>query len=386
MGAALSSIGYMYQVRYGLLLLLKSKSDSEFHIERFDDLAITEPGGLNKTVQLKHKEKPLTNSSHDLWKTIGNWMSLADKKLITNNTILTIITTSKSPEGSAAMKLSPDEKIRNEEEALQILNQVSKNPKKTKIEPIQKRFFYLDEDIKRNLFSKVFIIDSSSNIIDVKDDIMQELGRTTVKKHREIFFERIEGWWFDKIIKKLLHMDEFPITNSELEAKIDDLREQFFAENLPIDYECLVIDRESEDSAKDKIFVKQLELISLSEPRIKKAISDYYKAYSQRSRWTREKLVFFDEIEIYEKRLRDEWERQFYKMKEYVGEQATATRKTLEGKKLFDWMDSTADFCIRKNCLTPYVMRGSYHMMSDRLEVGWHPDFVKKLQHLLQVP
>lgn len=381
--AALSSIGYMYQIRYGLLLLLKSKSDSQFYIEKFDDVSISNNDGIRTAVQLKHKQKPITDSSPDLWKTIGNWMNLFEQNLISKNTLLTIVTTSKSSKNSCAEKLSPDEQIRDVEDTLNILNKISSNHEKKKLGEIYKKFFYFDEEDKRFLLSRVYVLDSSSSIIDVKKDILHELKRATNPEHYNSFFERLEGWWFDKVLQKLLGLEDDPISNSELEAKVGDLREQFFSENLPIDFEDLIIDSENEDAAKNRMFVKQLELISLNESYIKKAISDYYKAYSQRSRWIREKLVFFDELESYENKLKDEWERKFYQMKDYPYVKSSESTKKLEGKKMFFWMDSTADFCIRKNCLAPYVMRGSYHMLADRLEVGWHPDFSQRLKYLV---
>ncbi|MGQ0794877.1 MAG: ABC-three component system protein [Nitrosopumilaceae archaeon] len=131
------------------------------------------------------------------------------------------------------------------------------------------------------------------------------------------------------------------------------------------------------------MFVNQLNIIMLRQPRIKKAITDYYKAYNQRSRWVREKLVFLNELSEYESQLIDEWERYFFKVDEGLRSTPTEGELVSAGRTIFDWMDTQADFCIRKYCTEPYVMRGTYHILANKLRVGWHPKFLERLQELL---
>ncbi len=38
---------------------------------------------------------------------------------------------------------------------------------------------------------------------------------------------------------------------------------------------------------------------------------------------------------------------------------------------------------IRPEVVAPYVMRGSFHMLADEKQIGWHPDWVARLQALL---
>ena len=166
-------------------------------------------------------------------------------------------------------------------------------------------------------------------------------------------------------------------------GKINDLQAQFEEDNLPIDFPEAILSDESNLAEEERVFIKQLKLIALLNDRIKKAISDYYCAVEQRSRWVREDLLIDNELELYEKHLVDEWERQYLKMKQDIGANPTESKKEDEGRKLYEWMDSLTTLPIRPKCSAPYVMRGSYHMLSNNLKVGWHLDFQKRLMSVL---
>src|SRR5690606_36954653 len=92
--------------------------------------------------------------------------------------------------------------------------------------------------------------------------------------------------------------------------------------NLPIfDYE---FDYKNHDMDEEKrIFVEQLRLISLKDRNIRKAINDYMKAYYNRSRWVRKELLYDDDLEKYEGKLIEEWERHFDAMLEDLEFQET---------------------------------------------------------------
>ena len=68
-------VGYLYQVRYALALLLDDdNSDSQISIEKFDDVAFVDGNTPIERIQLKHhvrKAGNLTDKSTDLWRKIG---------------------------------------------------------------------------------------------------------------------------------------------------------------------------------------------------------------------------------------------------------------------------------------------------------------------------
>ena len=89
-------LGYLYQIRYALALLLKNDNpDYQISIEKFDDVAFDKDGQPVQLIQLKHHIKQkgnLTDSSADLWRTLKVWIdSLAQKPELLDSTEFLII-------------------------------------------------------------------------------------------------------------------------------------------------------------------------------------------------------------------------------------------------------------------------------------------------------
>ena len=57
--------------------------------------------------------------------------------------------------------------------------------------------------------------------------------------------------------------------------------------------------------------------------------------------------------------------------------------KVSNGNDLFKFVQGK-DLRIRDKCSEPFVMRGSYHILSNQLKVGWHTDFFERLKYLLE--
>jgi len=114
-------------------------------------------------------------------------------------------------------------------------------------------------------------------------------------------------------------------------------------------------------------------------------VNNYYRAFEQRSRWMREDLLLVGDIEDYEKRLVEEWELHFETMRENLGEDAAEKEKIRAARGIYDWIEREAHIPIRPRCQEPFITRGSYHILSDKQEVGWHPEFRARLERLLGV-
>ena len=71
-------LGYLYQVRYALALLLSNDNlDCQISIEKFDDVAFGEDDIPIQRIQLKHHVQhkgSLTDTSTDMWRTLKVWL------------------------------------------------------------------------------------------------------------------------------------------------------------------------------------------------------------------------------------------------------------------------------------------------------------------------
>jgi hypothetical protein len=71
-------------------------------------------------------------------------------------------------------------------------------------------------------------------------------------------------------------------------------------------------------------------------------------------------------------------------MRENLGEDAVDSEKIKAGRIIYDWVEKEADIPIRPRCNEPFITRGSYHMLADKREVGWHVEFRSRLVELLE--
>ncbi|ANS76487.1 hypothetical protein AWM70_19480 [Paenibacillus yonginensis] len=381
------ALGYFYQARYALYMLLKSNPDLHISIEKLDDIAFEKDGTPIELIQTKHhmnSVSSLTNSCSDLWKTIRIWSTAVQNGEVSTESIkFTLITTGVAPEGSIASKLYPYQEYRDVQTALSLLNEVAEKSTSHSNRMAYEVFLGLSEIQREQLISCVYVLDASPNIVDTKEDILRELRYATRPEFKEAVYQRLEGIWFNKVIQHLSSDSLNTISQTEIVDYINDLQEQFHQDNLPIDFLDYIAPAEESIAEHQRVFIEQLKLVAVSQPRIQKAISDYYRAYEQRSRWVRDELLFVNELEMYETRLIDEWERRFEAMKEDFEDDSEPQIKKA-GRALFNWMDQEANIHIRPRCTEPYVMRGSYHLLSNQLRVGWHADFINRLENIIE--
>jgi len=111
--ASASALGYLHQVLWGLVELLRTgptRPDHGLMLEEHDDVSWAAKGEPTELLQLKHHTGSagnLSDKSVDLWKSIKVWLD--DPRFIAvDGPTLCLITTADAPEGSAASKLRAD--------------------------------------------------------------------------------------------------------------------------------------------------------------------------------------------------------------------------------------------------------------------------------------
>lgn len=381
-------LGYLYQVRYALALLLENdNSDCQISIEKFDDVAFSKDDIPIQLIQLKHHiqhQGNLADASTDMWRTIKVWLdAISETPDILDGTNFLIITTATAPIDSAAFLLKKDSN-RNPDAAYQKLKTVCFSSVNQAHQRYYDAFREAGEDTVKQLIRQIYIIDCASNIIDVEKDILKHIRYSCIPKHQKMIYERLEGWWFKKAIDALCCDTPVFVNQNQVRSFIVSVSQEYADDNLPID--ILDIDdlQESNFSANEKIFHEQLKLICLGNHRMQLALRDYYRAFRQRASWVRNDLLYVNELGQYEQRLIDEWEHAFAAMEETLSEtnNATEEEKAKEGRQLFSDIEKR-DIRIRPKCQEAFIMRGSYHILANQLKIGWHVDFFDRLKQLL---
>lgn len=385
--------GYLYQVLAALYLLLDSRDhDAQICIEKFDDIAFFEQDEPIRMIQTKHQlYRPgnLSDTSVDLWRTIRSWCdSINNSPTHLRDTNFVILTTAMTQESTAAYYLRNDGN-RNTDEARRILIDTAKAATVQTNERYYSAFLGLSPELQDNLIRHIYIYDSYQNVSNIKTDIMRYIRCATLPQFEEKVYNSVLGWWISAVIQCLCSKDPVFINRVQLQQIIFDIGSGYKADSLPINVDACYEPSESELNElipENRIFIEQLKLISLSRDRLRRCIRDYYNAFRQRSLWVREQLLLVNELQEYEALLVDEWNRLFVIMKENLadyGEELTERQKAKAGRDLFGSVESL-DFPIRERVSQPFIMRGSYHDLANRMAVGWHIDFMERLCHLLK--
>ncbi|SEL99304.1 hypothetical protein SAMN05444583_11910 [Rhodococcus maanshanensis] len=143
---------------------------------------------------------------------------------------------------------------------------------------------------------------------------------------------------------------------------------------------------ETELDFEDAVFVQQLRLISVHRKRIENCILEHNRAYQQRSYWQRFSLLSVGELERYEKILKNEWMRYFLPLSDADEDGIDESELCKIYRKNFDDLDKSPLPAIRPYVSERFVANGSLHIMADRLDIGWHPDYVARLRGVLETP
>ena len=89
------------------------------------------------------------------------------------------------------------------------------------------------------------------------------------------------------------------------------------------------------------------------------------------------------ELDKYETRLIEEWETFCEQMKDELGQDTAESAKREAGRRLYRWAEVSL-IPIRPRVDEPFVTRGTYQMLADDLRVGWHPEFLERLDKILE--
>lgn len=382
--ATASLTGYLFQCRFALFVgvcAIAETPNLEVSIERFDDVAFEQSGDPIQLIQAKHhvsKKGNLTDTSADLWKTLRIWAErVAQDVEIPFSTSFVLMTTGAAPDGSAAGYLRARD--RDEERAHELLIKAATTSKSETNKRAYKAFLDLPQEGRLSLLRAIKVLDGSANIIDVYEELRHELLHAVAKEHLPLFLERLEGWWFGTVVSALTGTGLAAIPVTSIENKMDELRESFRRDSLPVDYADKAPSEAVVAELDKRPFVRQLRLIAIGAKRVEFAIRDYYRAYEQRSRWVREDLLVDGEIESYERKLVEAWEPRFEAAKDELEDGCPAANKVQAGQKIFGWAETEADFPLR-TVRQRFLTVGSFHMLANRYAVGWHPDHVLHAQ------
>ncbi|WP_314154877.1 ABC-three component system protein [Rouxiella badensis] len=393
--AGKQGLGYIYQPRLALLKLLQLPEHTAVLLEKDDDLDLVSSDGSKILASLKHKARDdlLTDLSTDFWKSVNIWLVRykRDGRAVSNLRFF-MLTTSVVSSSSFLTRFLPDPQPISADAAplVELANVTLSKTNSQTIIPVAEAFNELSDSEKQDFLERIMIFDGSPRIEDIPTLVMNDHMRSVRREYRSSVFQRLEGWWIDTIIKQLTGAYHDGVYGYEISDKLSSFAEEYKSDNLPITFRGKEPDHDIDTEFDTRLFVKQLRHIGLSSNRIRSAIIDYYRAFEQRSVWARESLLVSGEVEDYEYRLTEEWERYKNVVFEKLSVDSADEALIDAGNALYNWAEfeagKTGSLRIRALVSEPYVLRGSYHILANKApkpSVYWHPHFLEHLHTAL---
>lgn len=381
--AAPSLLGYSYQCRYALLEALRrlpSENRFSISIEKLDDIEIEQEGRPIDVLQTKHhtpSPRNLSDYSPDLWKTLGIWIDGLCKGRIAPDAQFFLITTAQCATGTAAAYLRPGD--RDPAKALKHLSTAATTSTNQVNRPAYESFKSVSDRMREQLVNSITVFDGSPSIGRLDEDLKKAVYYAVERRHLDSYISHIEGWWYRRVLKHLQDDSATSIRGDEIEVECNRIRDQFKQDNLPVD-DDIMSKTVGTDQYDKMTFVEQLNLINVKGQRRHYAVTNYFRAFTQRSQWLRELLVNTGELDRYDTRLNDEWHIRFVRMKEKLDNNASDPALIKAARCLYEWVETGEHHPIRIAFTEPSIARGTYQMMADVLRVGWHPEFRTLLQ------
>lgn len=381
--ATSSMLGYIFQSRYALhqaLHRLRTGEPFSVAIETLEDVVFHQADGTSaaELLQTKHhldSKAGLTDASEDLWKTVRIWAEGVTQKRWTDDMVFYLLTTGQAKQGTIGAYLKHEG--RDIEKARCRLDTVAQSSTSATNRPYYDAYLALSKDDKEELLGRVWVVDSVPDIVGVETKLKESLALSVEKNYVQDLVTRLEGWWFQRVVRHLTTKNKPAILSEELQAELDRLRDQYRSDNLPVD--DLILQKSIDSQAfSSHVFVEQLRVIDISERRLLAAMREYFRAFEHRSRWLRDGFLFAGDLERYDNKLVEEWETHFDGIHDELEDGAAEDKMRSSARKLYGWAEREAEVILRAGCREPFVTRGSLQMLADKVKIGWHPEFLKR--------
>lgn len=382
--AAGPAAGYEHQRQLALVLLCEAYARDptvKVRLEAIEDIdVVSDMVTIDTRVQVKHHltDHTLTDATAELWRAFTVWMDLEERLRPDGLPQLHLATTSNAHPASAAALLGPDGRDVEAALARLVLAAASTDASGTRV--ARQRFLTLGQARQLQLLQAITVLDAGARVGDLAGRLRTALGLVVPSERSGDFLERVQGWWVGRSTQLLA--GELPhVSGADLYRFCDALRDEFQRGRLTVNEELFTEPSEEEKAPlQDRVFVRQLKMVMATSETLDLAVRHYYRAFAQRGRWARDLEDLEDDLETYERRLRDEWEIAHVALRSRVGPDERERQRA--GLELSHSLATSVSARLR-GLDEPVLCRGTLHGLADGLDIGWHPDFRERLAELL---
>lgn len=365
-------LGYTIQFPRALFHLLKISTNGSVCIEVMGDVASFDSNGDTIAEEDKSSinSNPLTNKSKDLWKTFHNWINAIMNNEINIKKTNFILYCNQKGRKALVDNFNDFNTLSSAEELKKVIKEKLKD-----INSKHEIWTYYDNVINKNydLFIEIlkkFELQISEDscyeeIYDALDDKMVPDGM------KDYLIKILSGWLQFRIIDMIERKEKAIIHFSEFKKEFLSTFNKVRTESL-IDWaiEPLTENEIAEHINNRPNYIQHLDAIDISNDKIIESISDYIKADINRNKWI--------ETDVLDEEAAFDFENKLKSYHQNKKDQIQIINSQLEDEKkgqlLFIDCKSRQETI---NNLSPpdRTIPGTYHALTNRNEVGWHPNW-----------
>ena len=371
-------LGYSIQFPRALFHLLTCSPGDSVCVEVLGDVAILKSDGSLLTEEDKSSVvgNPITNKSTDLWKTFFNWIkAVNDHEIVVANTKF-VLYCNKSGRPGIVDKFNSATNESQIKAAIQYA--------KTEL---------IDIDEKHDIWESYnYVVNKNENILiniierfelqlgegASYDELQKELIKKLIPPSQlEFVLDALLGWLQKEILTKISNKKPAIVSWEEYSHRFSVLFDRSRSRAL-IDFTLRFSPGLEEINNQIKVrptYVKQLDIIGMTEDDVIIAVTDFMKANINRGKWIEAEIIDEDIARDFESKLNRYWDNIRKKIN------ITDSGKSEKDRGQLLYLDCMARAETIGGSPPPdSTISGTYHALADGPVLGWHPDWKQKLE------
>lgn len=351
--------------------LLTCEPGARVSLEYLDDVAIHHADGRHSIEQTKSatKTNPVSDLADDLWKTLANWLDLVAQGVVKpGETAFRLYVTPKRT-GPWAEALSTA-KAPDEVEA--IVKKISAKLAKMGDEPgcivNLKKFLNAPATDRAAIVGAMTLQSEHADPVEPLRDLLKV---TVAAEHIDRLCEAAIGMAkqrVDSLIQKglppILDADAFKTTFRAFVQK------NVMSNYLPPLSEKPLSGEIDNMLAMRPLFLKQLELIAVTDEEKVRAVSDLLRSSADKSRWADAGMIFEGSLEEWDENLVNRQGSVAGEVSDLHGEKDAAIRGRLVYRRC-----AQMEAPLEGRAVPSHFVHGCFNSLADSRRLGWHPEF-----------
>jgi len=371
-------LGYSLQPVRFLVRLIEGDSDSNVSLEAFEDIGVETSNGHRTAEQDKSTphSNPVSDRATDLWKTFSNWIHAVQSGQLAPEITTFEIYVSHPRTGNIVESFSRAINYQGSYHALKEAKKLIWGPPPlfplkssvpATIEPYVTTVFEADEPLVSKIIQNFHLICGSGS---PQADLLALVRKAWVPE--EIVDDALHYalGWVKRETDLLLEQGKVAcISVGAFRRNITSFVRRHDRRTILDNFAKAPTQTEIE-SQRLRVYVRQLELIKEENEHKIIAITDYLRAEADRTHWAAKGYVHEKSFDEFEENLQRTW----INLKKRTDIALSGHSELERGKYLCSECEMHHAF-LEGLDLPPHFTSGSFHALSDRIVIGWHPHY-----------